>query len=325
MQSRIAVITTGGTIAMRYDAARGGAVPAVSGSELVEAVPALLNLCDLEVEEFCNIPSFHMTPQIMLGLAGTIERLLRRDDIAGLVVTHGTDTLEETAYFLSLCLSSPKPVCLTGAMRSGSDISPDGPDNIFCAVKAACSPLLKDAGVLVVMNGEIHEAAQVVKLHKSALHAFASPNSGPVGVVDKSGITLNYRPGKRKTFRPAPPLPTVPIVKMYTGMETAWLDALLDSGVDGLVIEGFGLGNVPDSVLPWLERALRSGIPVAAASRVPAGSTRRDYAVEGGAGHLASLGVLLAGRLSSQKARLKLLAALGETRDRAALAALFAD
>lgn len=324
MQARIVVLTTGGTIAMRHDPAKGGAVPAVGGSELIEAIPSLRSLCDLEVEEFCNIPSFHMSPDIMAKLALRIEQIQQRGDVTGVVVTHGTDTLEETAYFLDLCLSSPKPVCLTGAMRSASDTSSDGPINVYCATKAACSPLLAGTGTTVVLNEEIHEAAHVTKLHRSAVNSFVSPDSGPLGVVDKSGVRINYRPIGKVRFKPVLPLPSVPIMKIYTGMDTAWLDGLAISAMDGLVVEGFGLGNVPENILPWLDRVLRAGIPVVTSSRVPSGSTRRDYAVEGGAGHLASLGVLLAGALSSQKARIRLMLALGETRDPQALARVFA-
>ena len=137
MQARIVALTTGGAIAPRHDPSQGRAVPAVSGSELIEAVPSLRSLCDPEVEEFCNIPGFHLAPEIMVRLALRIEQMLRRDDVTGVVVTHGTDILEETAYFPELCLFSPKPVCLTGAMRSASDASSDGPNNIHCAVSAA--------------------------------------------------------------------------------------------------------------------------------------------------------------------------------------------
>ena len=148
MSGTVVILTTGGTIAMRFDPKKGGAVPAVSGKELLEAVPFLAEY-SVEMQEFANIPSFNLTPDDMLRLAVKVEELLERSDVAGVVITHGTDILEETAYFLDLYLAPRKPVCLTGAMRTASDASPDGPYNILCAVKAAASPLLCGYGALL--------------------------------------------------------------------------------------------------------------------------------------------------------------------------------
>lgn len=325
MPKTIVVISTGGTIAMRFDPAMGGVVPAVSGKDLVAAVPALDGLCRLEVVEFANIPSFHMTPEIMLRLALEVEKALARPDVAGVVVTHGTDTLEETAYFLDLYLAPEKPVCLTGALRSSNDVSPDGPVNILNAVQAAVSSEAGGHGVLVVMNGELHAAARVTKMHKSAVQAFASPSDGPVGHVYKDSVSMCCPPAPKQALRPQGALKCVPILKIYTGMDASVFDALLDTGADGLVIEGYGLGNVPAAVVPGIERALRKGIPVVAASRVPAGRGLPVYAAEGGAEHLRSLGVLLSGDLNSQKARIKLMLALGLADDPAGLARCFDD
>lgn len=310
---------------MRFNMAKGGAVPAVSGNDLIAALPALRDLCPLEVLEFSNIPSFHMTPSIMLRLAEAVEAALAVPETAGVVITHGTDTLEETAYFIDLFLAPKKPVCLTGAMRSASDVSSDGPHNILCAVRAASSPLLQGHGVLVVMNDEIHAAEHVVKMHKSAVQTFASPNRGPLGFIRDDGIRLNCSPAAGKALRPQGPLAKVPILKLYTGMDMAVFDALLALGMDGLVLEGFGLGNVPEAAIPGIEKVLLAGIPVVATSRVPMGRVQGSYAVEGGAGHLATLGVILGGELSSQKARIKLMLALGLTRDSDILSGYFKD
>jgi L-asparaginase len=210
-------------------------------------------------------------------------------------------------------------------MRSASDLSYDGPHNILCAVRAAHSPLLRGHGVLVVMNDEIHAAEHVAKMHKSAVQAFASPNRGPLGCICKDGIRLNHPPTARKNLRPQGPLAKVPILKIYTGMDAAIFDALLALGMDGLVLEGFGLGNVPDIAIPGIAKLLNAGIPVVAASRVPMGSIQGNYVVAGGAGHLASLGVILCGELNSQKARIKLMLALGLTRDRDSLSEYFKE
>ena len=325
MSSKAVVITTGGTIAMRYDETKGGAIPAVNGTDLIAAVPGLGDVCPLEVLDFGNIPSFHMSPDIMLRLAEKVAAALADPGTAGAVITHGTDTLEETAYFLDLFLAPDKPVCLTGAMRSASDVSSDGPYNILCAVRAAASPAMRGHGAVVVMNGEIHAAEQVIKMHKCAVQTFASPNWGPLGYVDSDGLRLNRPPSKKSPLRSGPPLANVPILKIYSGMDTALFDALLALGMDGLILEGYGLGNVPAAIIPGIEKVLAAGLPVVAASRVPAGRIQGNYAVEGGAGHLASLGVILGGELSSQKARLKLMLALGLTRDRDTLAGYFKE
>jgi L-asparaginase len=279
----------------------------------------------LEVEEFSNIPSFHMSPEIMLRLAQRVEELLADPGTAGAVITHGTDTLEETAYFIDLFLTPEKPVCLTGAMRSSSDVSSDGPYNILCATLAAASSALRGYGAMVVMNGEIHAARHVTKTHRSAVQTFASPNWGPLGYVAKDGLRLNRFPSGQSPLRPHPPLANVPIVKIYTGMDTSLFDALLAAGMDGLVLEGYGLGNVPAAIIPGVKKVLAAGLPIVAASRVPAGRMQDNYAVEGGAGHLASLGVILGGELNSQKARIKLMLALGLSRDRDTLAGYFEE
>lgn len=325
MRPKIVVISTGGTIAMRHDAAKKGDVPAVEGRLLVEAVPALEGVAAVEVVEFDNIPSFHMTPAIMLRLAVCVEKALARDDVHGAVITHGTDTLEETAFFLDQYLPAGKPVCLTGAMRTGSHIAPDGPYNIHCAVRTAASPAAVGYGALVVMNGEIHAARYVTKMHTSDVATFASPYWGPIGHVDEDVILLRPGPTRRRPLRPESLAPRVPVLKIYTGMDVEILDALMEMGMDAIVLEGFGRGNFPASIAGAVSRMLQAGIPVVAASRVPNGRTLGVYAAEGGAAHLRSLGVILSGSLSSQKARLLTMLALAAGEDSEGLATRFRE
>lgn len=326
MHPHVVVISTGGTIAMRYDPVAKGDVPAVGGAELVAAVPALNDLdVTVEVVEFLNISSFHMTPEIMWRLAKEVEGILGRGEVDGVVVTHGTDTLEETAYFLDLYLPPEKPVCFTGAMHTSGHTEPDGPYNLLCAVKAASCRALGGYGALVVMNGEIHAARYVAKMYTSNVAAFGSPLWGPVGHVDDDVILV--RP---PLLRPPPLHPEslpecVPILKVYTGMDNALIQAVADIKPDGVVLEGYGRGNFPKSIVEPLKGILDNGIPVVATSRVPVGRTLSVYAAEGGGAHLQSLGVLPGGYLNSQKARLKLLLALGVTRDAAALAEHFRE
>lgn len=323
--AKVVLFATGGTIAMRHDPEKGGDVPAVRGADLVDAIPPLKAIAslDLEVREFSSLSSFHMTPDIMLRLALEIGKTLDNPEVAGVVVTHGTDTVEETAFFVDRFLSPEKPVCFTGAMRSGSDISSDGPYNVYCAVLAALSPALRGHGAVLVMNGEIHAACQATKMHKSAVQTFASPDFGPVGHVYKNVVAVEREPVSRhEPLRPKS-LPCVPILKAYTGMDASLFSFFLEGGADGLVLEGFGLGNFPATIASGVETALEKGIPVVAASRVPAGRILPVYADVGGAEHLRSLGVHLAGGLNAQKARILLLLALGVSKDPGHIAEIF--
>ena len=325
MRPHLVVVSTGGTIAMRYDPQRQGDVPAVTGQELIEAVPALADIASLEVVEFANIPSFHMTPDSMLRLAKTIEALRNRADVDGLVVTHGTDTLEESAFFLDLYLPPGKPVCFTGAMRTSGHAAPDGPYNILAAVRAAASPALMHQGVLVVMNGEIHAARYVTKTHTASVSTFASPFWGPLGYVEEDALLVRPFCTRPSPLRPEHLPGAVPILKAYTGMDNALLDAVRAMQPPGLILEGFGRGNFPAEIVPWVQQLLASGVVVVATSRVPVGRTLGLYAAEGGGAHLRDLGVLCSNQLNSQKARILLLLALGLNRDRKWIAGCFRE
>lgn len=323
MPPHIVVVTTGGTIAMRYDPAKKGDIPAVAGQELITAVPALAGVASLEVVEFANIPSFHMTPAIMLRLARVVEALLSRADVDGVVVTHGTDTLEESAFFLDCYLPPGKPVCFTGAMRNSGHAAPDGPCNILAAVRAAASPDLAEQGVLVVMNDEIHAARYVTKTHTASVATFASPFWGPLGHIEDDTILVRPFLSRPKPLRPERLPEPVPILKVYTGMDSAFLEAVRSMRPAGLILEGFGRGNFPADIVPFARQLLDDGVTIIAASRVPAGRTLGVYAAEGGGAQLCQLGVLCSGQLNSQKARILLLLALGLGRDRAWIAGCF--
>lgn len=320
---KVVVVSTGGTIAMRYDPVRQGMVPAISGRELIEAVPPLKDVCPFEVVEFSNVPSFHMTPPLMQKLAETVETILAAPEVAGVVITHGTDTMEETAWFLDCYTASVKPVCLTAAMRSSSEISPDGPNNILCAVRTAAAETARDRGVLVVMNNEIHAARDVTKTDTGNVKTFASPAWGPLGVVDGDAVLFHRAPQRRRQLRPEKMVLRVPIIKMYTGIDSAWVEALLQQGIDGVVIESFGRGNIPETAVPGVQRLLDRGVPVVIASRVQSGRVLDVYAATGGGADLKKRGAILGGALSSQKARLTLMLALGITRDGKALQLMF--
>ena len=323
MKGRVVIVTTGGTIAMRHDAASGGAVPAVSGAELVAAVPLLAACAAIEVVEFSNIPSPHMTPALMHGLALRVEELLADADVLGAVITHGTDTLEETACFLDLFLHCAKPVCLTAAMRHAGDTSPDGPINILCAVRVAASPEARGKGVLVVMNQEVHAACDVTKTHAGNVKTFASPCWGPLGYVDDDRVIFRRDPLRRVHIRPEAPETDVHLVALAAGADDFLLNCLIDRGVKGIVVQGFGRGNVPPLALRGMKRAVAAGIAVVVVTRCPGGRVLDAYAYEGGVRGQVQAGVIMGGELNGPKARIKLMLALGITRDPAQIAGYF--
>ena len=245
---KVVVITTGGTIAMKYDPATQGLVPAVNGDDLIEAVPALGEVAAVEVAEFANVPSGHVTPQMMFELAQLVDTYAAREDVNGIVVTHGTDTQEETAYLLSLATKTVKPVCITGAMRGASETGPDGPANILAAVMTAACDEAAGKGTLLVFNDEIHAAAEVTKTHTTSCSTFHSPGWGPIGHVYFDRVVFRRQPLNLKKICPPALADDVCLLKTYAGMD-AWLfKALADKPVAGLVVEALGCGNVPPDV-----------------------------------------------------------------------------
>ena len=321
---RVTVLTTGGTIAGQADrrSAHGYVAGGVSGTRLVASVPGLDCLAALDVEQIANVGSQDMSEAIWLALVARIRRIIDRDEAAGVVITHGTDTLEETAFFLSNVLPSGKPVVLTGAMRPGDAPDADGPANLRAAVQVAASPLSQGRGVLVVMNGAIHDPCRVVKTHTTALQAFASPSSGPLGAVpiavpaaDLAAVRYfapvpAARRGAPLTVPQTGPLPRVAIVYAHAGMDAAGIGHAVQDGARGIVLAGLGNGNAPQAVLAALASAARQGVAVVRATRVPAGCVARNVEVDDNASGFAA-----AGALNPHKARvlLQLLIANGIT------------
>ena len=309
---KIIVLTTGGTIAMKYDEATGGLIPAVSGKELMAAVPALKELdCEIEVHEFSNVPSGHVTPQMMLDLGKMINQLAKDGAADGFVVTHGTDTLEETAYMLDLTVAEGIPVCVTGAMRGASETSPDGPGNILAAMQAVLTEEAKDAGTLVVLDDEIHAAAEVTKTHSTSTRTFASPFWGPLGRVYIDGVDFRRRVYRQKKIVTEKLEEKVYLLKIAAGMDALLFDCLIEKGAKGIVVEALGCGNVPPAVKCGITAARKAGIVVVLATRVHGGRVLPAYSYEGSAGSMKDLGLLLTHDLSGQKARLKLMLLLG--------------
>jgi L-asparaginase len=227
------------------------------------------------------------------------------------VVTHGTDTVEETAYLLDRSLPAEVPVVVTGAMRNSSELSWDGPANLMSAVEVAASPEARGRGTMVVMDEEIVQGAEVVKTHTEQAGTFRSPNWGPLGITDK-GRALFYRESRRKpTLAPRQPVVPVDLIKIVAGADSRLVEASLDTGAQAIVLEAMGRGNVPPAVLPGIRRWVEAEKPVVVASRSARGRVLDTYAYEGGGHQLREMGCIFADHMTGQQARMELVLALG--------------
>ncbi|GHV62085.1 L-asparaginase [Spirochaetia bacterium] len=310
-EGRVIVFTTGGTIAMANDSEKGGSVPVVTGQDLIRSVPPLAAVCDVEVREFANIPSGHMTFELMKKLGDQIDEALEAEDVLGAVVTHGTDTLEETAYFLDLYLKTKKPVCCTAAMRNAEEVSADGPINILSAVRTASADEATDMGVFVVLNEQIQAAREVTKTHSGNVATFDSPFWGPLGYVDEDRII--FRRVNLKPLKIHPPRieNDIHLIKTHTGIDDFFFNCLIQKKAKGIVVEGLGRGNVPPKAMEGIKNAVKAGIPVVIATRCLGGRVAPVYAYEGGIVQVLAAGAVSAGELNGQKARIKLGLVLG--------------
>jgi L-asparaginase len=306
------IITTGGTIASRIDPASGGAVPAVGASELVALAPTIHEFAsDVRVTDFGMLQSWNIGADVMLRIAAMAAECLHDDAVAGVVITHGTDTMEETAFALDLLLGGEKPVVLTGAMRNAGDPGFDGPRNLTAAVRVAVDAEARERGALVVMNDEIHAARFVTKTHTTAFSTFASPETGAVGLIDDRGVWFRWRPAPQLVLAPARAETNVHLVKMAAGADSLLLRALLEARVGGVVIEGSGAGNVPNVWNEPIAALIAASIPVVLVSRCQTGRIVPVYGGPGGGRTLRDLGVIDGGWLSGPKARVALSLALG--------------
>jgi L-asparaginase len=311
MKPRLAIFFTGGTISMRIDPATGGAIPALSGEEIIAQVPGLDDIADYDLVNFDRLPGPHWTPQRMMDLARAVREKLQNEGIVGAVITHGTDTLEETAYFLDLVLKTDKPAVLMGAMRNSSELSWDGPENLCAAVRVAIDPQARALGVVVAMNSQIISAEEATKTHTESTDTFQSRDFGPLGFVDKDRVIVTRRPSEREHI-PADAVETrVDIIKVYAGADDRFINFAIDGGARGLVVEGLGRGNVTVAALPAIRRAIDARLPVVITSRCPRGRVLDTYAYEGAGKQLRRMGAILGGMLPSHKARIKLMLALG--------------
>ena len=321
---RIKILTTGGTIAMKVDPNTGGVRPVLSGEELVNAVPGLDALGEIEVEDVVNIPSDYMGPGIWKNMAIRLNQFLAEDDVQGAVVSHGTDTLEETAYFMDLVVDSPKPVIFTGAQRNASDWDSDGPRNLLDATRIVAAGGAVDAGVMVSLNGKICAARDVTKTHTHAVETFNSGLKGFLGEVTNEKVVFYHKPLRRlPPFSVETMDSNVDIIPMYTGADGKYIDFAVESGASGIVVQAFGLGNVNDLFYRAIGDAINKGVIVAISTRVPCGHVFPAYDFVGGGSSLKKLGSIFVGDLSPCKARILLMLALGVNRDTEELQEIF--
>ena len=306
------MLATGGTIAGEAgDAAKTSGYKAgvVGVEKLLGAVPSLSQVAQIQAEQVASIDSKDMTPALWATLCARVNALLAQDDIDGIVITHGTDTLEETAYLLHLTVKSEKPVVLTAAMRPATALSADGPLNLLNAVTVAASPTSWRQGVLVAFNNQIHCARDVTKTSTYAVDAFRSPESGALGWVQDGEVEFQRSVVRPHTlhspFQMSADLPSVEIVASYAGASRAAIDAFVAAGVKGLVIAGTGNGSIHSTLQHALADAVKEGVAVVRSSRVGAGHVMRNGAAPDDA-----LGSITAGGLNPYKARVLLMLAL---------------
>lgn len=298
---------------MKVDPRIKAAVPSLTGEEIMTMVTGIEEYAQVESYSFSNLPSPQMSPETMLELSKYIQNLLNREDISGVVVTHGTDTLEETAFLLDLTIKSEKPVVVTGAMRNGSELGYDGPSNLAASICTVISNESKNRGVLVCLNDELNCASEVTKSNSMSLDTFKSPNFGPIGIVDSNEVIF-YRDSIKKQHIETDKIETnVDLIKCAAGMDSKIINYCIEQGSKGFVIEALGRGNVPPLMVEGIQKAIDKGLPVVLVSRCFQGRVLDSYGYHGGGKELRNLGVIFGDNLPGQKARIKLMLALGKT------------
>ncbi|MCF8090976.1 MAG: asparaginase [Desulfotignum sp.] len=330
MKPSIVILATGGTIAGISQApAQAGYRPGkVDVRQMIQSVPDLDKLARITGEQIANVGSQDISFDILIRLACRINQLLNQNDIHGIVVTHGTDTMEETAFFLNLTVNSPKTVVMTGAMRPANAISADGPLNLFNAVAVAADPDARERGVLVVMNDRIHGAHSLTKTNTTSVETFLSPVNGLVGTVNYGKSVYFRYPFRRHTHLsefssrfcqfPYPALPRVDIVYACIDMPPDLIDCSVACGAAGIVIAGDGNGNMNQATVKNAAKKAAQGIFIVRSSRVPTGTVGRNVEVDDDA-----CGFIVSDELNPAKARILLMLALLKPTGRQQIQQLF--
>ncbi|HEJ7599229.1 TPA: asparaginase [Staphylococcus aureus] len=315
------VIHTGGTISMSQDQSNKVVTNDINPISMHQDVINQYAQID-ELNPF-NVPSPHMTIQHVKQLKDIILEAVTNKYYDGFVITHGTDTLEETAFLLDLILGIEQPVVITGAMRSSNEIGSDGLYNYISAIRVASDEKARHEGVMVVFNDEIHTARNVTKTHTSNTNTFQSPNHGPLGVLTKDRVQFHHMPYRQQALENVNDKLNVPLVKAYMGMPGDIFSFYSREGIDGMVIEALGQGNIPPSALEGIQQLVSLNIPIVLVSRSFNGIVSPTYAYDGGGYQLAQQGFIFSNGLNGPKARLKLLVALSNNLDKAEIKSYF--
>jgi len=313
---KIVVLATGGTIAGAQASTKevGYKSGTFQVEDLIKAVPKISELADLTGEQIVNIGSQNMNNEVWLKLAKRVNTVLKQNDVDGVVITHGTDTMEETAYFLNLVVKSDKPVVMVGSMRPATATSADGPANLYNAVAVAIHPDARGRGVLVVLNDEIHYAREVEKQNSTQLDTFKSPNRGRAGVANTGAVHFFNKPVPPHTtasefsVEGVDVLPPVEIIYSYANLGRDFIDCAVEKGAKGLVLAGVGDGNSTDPALAALGDAVKKGVVVVRSSRTGSGLVVRNVEIDDD-----KMGTVAALELNPQKARVLLMLALMKT------------
>ncbi len=308
----IVILFTGGTISMKHDAGAGGAVPTLSAREIVQATRGLSDVAEVELDEWGMLPGPHMTVSRMWEVRNRIASHLARPEVEGIVVTHGTDALEESAYMVARSLPADKPIVFTGAMRPASDLGWDGPANLLDAARTAASPLSRGKGTLVCLGERIHSALEVSKTHTEARDAFESPSVGALGEIDEGHIW--YRRSITETpvpLAPSAPVDPVDIVHMWAGADARLLDASRETGAKAVVVAAMGRGNVPPAAFDGIVRWIESGRPVIITSRALRGRVGPTYGYPGGGRRVLEAGAIFAYGKRPGQARIEAMLGMG--------------
>ncbi|HCW7884593.1 TPA: asparaginase [Staphylococcus aureus] len=315
------VIHTGGTISMSQDQSNKVVTNDINPISLHQDVINQYAQID-ELNPF-HVPSPHMTIQHVKQLKDIILEAVTNKYYDGFVITHGTDTLEETAFLLDLILGIEQPVVITGAMRSSNEIGSDGLYNYISAIRVASDEKARHKGVMVVFNDEIHTARNVTKTHTSNTNTFQSPNHGPLGVLTKDRVQFHHMPYRQQALENVNEKLNVPLVKAYMGLPGDIFSFYSREGIDGMVIEALGQGNIPPSALEGIQQLVSLNIPIVLVSRSFNGIVSPTYAYDGGGYQLAQQGFIFSNGLNGPKARLKLLVALSNNLDKAEIKSYF--
>ena len=324
---RVAVVFTGGTISMGFDPVAGGNVPSLDGAAILARTPGLDEIADVVAIDRGLTPASRFTFADLMTLRGVIAGALDDEGIDGAVVVQGTDTIEETAFAWDLTLSSAKPVVVTGAMRASHEEGYDGPANLRRSVAAAASASLRDAGVVVSLEGTLEAADDVTKMHTRAFDTFRSPNRGSLGRVGEDGsVSVQARRGSRRQLRPVPSDGgRVELVQAGIGSDGAMIDAAVATGTRGIVVAATGAGNTSKALLTAAERAMADDVVVVLASRCPSGAVSDAYAFPGGGATWIRAGAIPTGTLCAIKARVAVALGLGAGLGQTGLTDLLAD